>query len=190
MSDPTRRTGAETRAEIQRVAVALFSSQGYEATSMRQIADELGIRKASLYYHFASKEEIVRAGVAGRGDEAAALLEWARSQPAAPDLLERAVLRWVGTYSVEKLRGIRFVNANPALLRTLATGAIGDNLEGVVSVVAAGESDPRRLLMIRMAFLSINAAAAAANGSGASDEDVVAAARETSLAILERLAIP
>ena len=130
----------------------------------------------------------MRAGVASRGDEAAELLEWALSQGAGPDLLERAVLRWVDTYSVDKLRGIRFVNANPALLRTLATGAIGDNLEAVVSVVAAGETDPRRVLLIRMAFLSINAAAAAANGGGASDQDIVASAREASLAILDRLA--
>jgi AcrR family transcriptional regulator len=36
--------------------MALFTSQGYDATSLRQIADRLGFTKAALYYHFPAKE--------------------------------------------------------------------------------------------------------------------------------------
>lgn len=39
--------------------VWLFSVKGYEATSMAQIADAVGVRRASLYSHFHSKEEIM-----------------------------------------------------------------------------------------------------------------------------------
>ena len=186
MSTTPRRTGAETRAQAQRVALSLFTTQGYEATSMRQIADELGINKASLYYHFASKEDIVRATMAGRSAEADALLAWAAEQPPADDLLERTVLRWVDSFSVEKLRGIRLLNANPLLMRTMAgDGArIGDSLAGIVALFCDG-SDPVREVQVRMAFLTINAAVAA--GAGFADDDVVRAARESSLAILERL---
>src|ERR1700709_2705205 len=106
MSSAGRRTGAETRAEAQRVALDLFIDQGYEATSLRQIADRLGINKASLYYHFENKEAIISSVMAGRGDEAEELLRWAREQPTSPDLLEHTVLRWVESLSVEKLRGI------------------------------------------------------------------------------------
>lgn len=173
-----------------RVAVALFTSQGYEATSLRQIAEELGISKASLYYHFASKEDIVRSGLAARGDEAGELLGWVREQEPAPDLLERAVLRWVDTTSVDKLRGIRFVLANPALLRTLsrdAGGDIRDGLEAVVELLTGPGADQERLLLIRMAFLSINSAVAAAAGTSSTDEEIVAAARQLAMAVLARL---
>lgn len=48
-----------TRDEILNVALDLFSVNGYEATSISQIADAVGIRKASLYSHFSSKQEIL-----------------------------------------------------------------------------------------------------------------------------------
>jgi AcrR family transcriptional regulator len=48
-----------TREEILRVALDLFRSQGYDATSLRQIAERLGITKAALYYHFRAKEHLV-----------------------------------------------------------------------------------------------------------------------------------
>ena len=48
-----------TRDEILKVALDLFSVNGYEATSISHIADAVGIRKASLYSHFSSKQEIL-----------------------------------------------------------------------------------------------------------------------------------
>ncbi|MBQ6455529.1 MAG: TetR/AcrR family transcriptional regulator, partial [Mogibacterium sp.] len=48
-----------TRDEILNIALDLFSVNGYEATSISQIADAVGIRKASLYSHFGSKQEIL-----------------------------------------------------------------------------------------------------------------------------------
>ena len=48
-----------TRDEILKAALGLFSVNGYEATSISQIADAVGIRKASLYSHFSSKQEIL-----------------------------------------------------------------------------------------------------------------------------------
>lgn len=48
-----------TKQEILEAALDLFSTQGFEATSVSQIADAVGIRKASLYSHFASKQKIL-----------------------------------------------------------------------------------------------------------------------------------
>ena len=53
------KSGTTTRDRIREVAGELFSSRGYEKTSLREIADELGITKAALYYHFRSKEELL-----------------------------------------------------------------------------------------------------------------------------------
>ena len=48
-----------TKEQIIETALDLFSVYGYEATSISQIADAVGIRKASLYSHFANKQEIL-----------------------------------------------------------------------------------------------------------------------------------
>ena len=50
-----------TKQEILEAALELFSVQGFEATSISQIAAAVGIRKASLYSHFASKQAILDA---------------------------------------------------------------------------------------------------------------------------------
>ncbi|MDT7784417.1 MAG: hypothetical protein QOF58_2836 [Pseudonocardiales bacterium] len=47
------------REQILEAAAALFVAQGFSATSTRAIADSVGMRQASLYYHFAGKDEIL-----------------------------------------------------------------------------------------------------------------------------------
>ncbi|MEZ0493417.1 TetR/AcrR family transcriptional regulator [Kineococcus sp. TBRC 1896] len=60
---PRSRGGADDgrtpRQEILDAAAALFSESGFAATSTRAIADRVGIRQASLYHHFAGKDEIL-----------------------------------------------------------------------------------------------------------------------------------
>lgn len=50
------------------VAVALFNEQGYDATSVAALAARLGLSKAALYHHFASKEEVLEVAVASALD--------------------------------------------------------------------------------------------------------------------------
>ena len=50
-----------TKQEILEAALELFSVQGYEATSISQLAEAVGIRKASLYSHFENKQAILDA---------------------------------------------------------------------------------------------------------------------------------
>ncbi|GAA3241060.1 TetR/AcrR family transcriptional regulator [Pseudonocardia petroleophila] len=52
---------AARRAEIVTAAARIFADQGYAAVGMRDVAEAVGIRGASLYHHFASKEEILYA---------------------------------------------------------------------------------------------------------------------------------
>lgn len=192
-SGRTRSRGAETRAHAQRVALRLFTEQGYGATSLRQIADELGITKASLYYHFDGKEAILRSLLEQRGDEAEALLVWVQGQPVSPALLEAAVLRWVDSFSEDKLQGIRFLAANPLLLAGLTHDdepRVGTALTRLADELSALLPDrtPETVVLLRMALLSINAAVQAAAESGASDAAVVTAARRAARLVLAGLA--
>ena len=50
-----------TKQEILDAALEIFSVQGYEATSISQLAEAVGIRKASLYSHFENKQAILDA---------------------------------------------------------------------------------------------------------------------------------
>jgi len=97
-----RRIVASTRAELRRrevlaAASDLFATNGFEATSMRDIAAVAGLMSGSLYYHFASKEEMyvavqdasiskiynaVEAAIANVGDP------WSRLEAAAVAQLE------------------------------------------------------------------------------------------------------
>jgi AcrR family transcriptional regulator len=52
---------SDTRQRILDVALDLFTEQGYDGTSLREIAEQLGVTKAALYYHFESKEDILLA---------------------------------------------------------------------------------------------------------------------------------
>src|SRR5207237_7975782 len=49
----------EPRQEILRTAARLFQEQGYDATSMNDVAAALKLSKGGLYHHFQSKDEIL-----------------------------------------------------------------------------------------------------------------------------------
>lgn len=52
---------ADTRERVLDVALDLFIEQGFDGTSMREIAERVGVTKAALYYHFQSKDDILMA---------------------------------------------------------------------------------------------------------------------------------
>ncbi|WP_165243907.1 TetR/AcrR family transcriptional regulator [Paludisphaera soli] len=47
--------------QLARAAARLFARRGFEATSTREIVEEAGVAKPTLYYHFGSKEGLARA---------------------------------------------------------------------------------------------------------------------------------
>jgi AcrR family transcriptional regulator len=50
-----------TRERILDAALDLFTDQGFDGASLREIAQRVGVTKAALYYHFSSKEEMLMA---------------------------------------------------------------------------------------------------------------------------------
>lgn len=55
----TKETSGDSRRDILTAAGKLFRTKGYGGTSLREIGDEAGLRKASLYYYFKSKDDIL-----------------------------------------------------------------------------------------------------------------------------------
>jgi TetR/AcrR family transcriptional regulator, cholesterol catabolism regulator len=52
-------SGSDRRIEILRMAARIFLEYGYEATSMNLVAEKCGLTKPGLYYHFASKQDLL-----------------------------------------------------------------------------------------------------------------------------------
>ncbi|MGR4884282.1 TetR/AcrR family transcriptional regulator [Streptomyces sp. LARHCF249] len=111
----------DTRQRIQDVALELFVEQGYEKTSLREIAERLEVTKAALYYHFKTKEDIIVSVFQDLTRPIDELIAWAREQP--PTLeTKREVLR---RYSESMGAGaslFRFMQENQATMRELTIG--------------------------------------------------------------------
>ncbi|MGK5553369.1 TetR/AcrR family transcriptional regulator [Actinomadura kijaniata] len=80
---------SDTKQRILEVARELFAQQGVQRTSLQDIADRLGITKPALYYHFSSREELVRSIVQPILDEEEAFLT---AQEALDEVEPRALL--------------------------------------------------------------------------------------------------
>ncbi|MEU5546481.1 TetR/AcrR family transcriptional regulator [Streptomyces sioyaensis] len=110
-----------TRQRIQDVALELFSEQGYEKTSLREIAEKLEVTKAALYYHFKTKEDIVISLFQDVSRPIDELIVWAEEQPRTLETKREVIRR----YS-EALRSggpfFRFLQENQAAVRDLSIG--------------------------------------------------------------------
>ena len=149
-----QRPGGTPREEILDAAAELFTSRGYAATSTRMIADAVGIRQASLYYHFASKEELLEELLAGTVRPSLAFAAALEADATAPDSrlfslagFDTGVLcggRWnLGAlYLLPEVRGERFAHfrreraelraAYATLIRDLASPDAADELADLV----------------------------------------------------------
>ncbi|CAM5304909.1 TetR/AcrR family transcriptional regulator OS=Streptomyces alboniger OX=132473 GN=CP975_19840 PE=4 SV=1 [Streptomyces alboniger] len=130
-----------TRQRIQDVALGLFAEQGYEKTSLREIAERLDVTKAALYYHFKTKEEILVSIFEDRTQPILDLIEWGRQQPHTLETKQEIVRR----YS-EVLAGatplFRFMQENQATVRELRVGeTFKDRMHGLREIIVDPDSD-------------------------------------------------
>lgn len=80
---PTRRRGpgrpGNDQATVLRKSIALFNRQGYEATSMGDLAKELGLTKSAIYHHIDSKSDLLKQALDEALDNLEAALSSAQS---------------------------------------------------------------------------------------------------------------
>ncbi|GGP37541.1 TetR/AcrR family transcriptional regulator [Streptomyces calvus] len=121
MDGTRQRRRGNTRQRIQDVALELFAEQGYEKTSLREIAERLEVTKAALYYHFKTKEEILVGIFEDLSRPMEELIAWGREQPHTLETKQEIIRR----YS-DALMGaaplFRFMQENQATIRELRIG--------------------------------------------------------------------
>jgi AcrR family transcriptional regulator len=87
-------SNADTREVILTVASTLYATRGYEAVSMRDVAAEVRIKPASLYYHFKDKEALVRESLAYVFAEKTAPMEALLQAGSSPQERFEAFIAW------------------------------------------------------------------------------------------------
>ena len=141
-SVPNRR--GEGTAAILEAAEALFSEQGFDAVSLRQVAERARVSKANIIHHFSSKEGLYHAVLRGALARCDALLESLEEREGDP-------LARLRSYSRENLRQMfDHPTAYRLLLREilehgqergseLAARVVGDSFGRLVALVRQGQ---------------------------------------------------
>ncbi|MFI9605186.1 MULTISPECIES: TetR/AcrR family transcriptional regulator [Streptomyces] len=124
-----------TRQRIQDVALELFAEQGYEKTSLREIAERLDVTKAALYYHFKTKEEILVSLFESLTRPMEDLIEWGRSQPHTLETKQEIVRRYDQALA-DAAPLFRFMQENQATVRELRIGdTFKDRMRGLRDII-------------------------------------------------------
>ncbi|MFZ5510895.1 MAG: TetR/AcrR family transcriptional regulator [Pseudomonadota bacterium] len=92
-SEPGGAEESNRRAELIRAAARLFREKGYDATTIRDIANAVGMRSGSPFYHFKSKQDMLRAVMSEGLQQALAALEQVAARPASPRDKFRGLIR-------------------------------------------------------------------------------------------------
>jgi AcrR family transcriptional regulator len=141
---PVEESGRDTRARIVAAAVHLFARQGYQRTSIRQIAERLGVSKAAVLYHFPAKDRIL----AAVAEPLIADLEGAlrKAEALGPERAPWAALEGWLDATLRHRRWLRMVMQDLALLagEPVAYRRLMRVATRVVELVAGPDPDPAR----------------------------------------------
>jgi AcrR family transcriptional regulator len=142
---------SDTRERIQAVALELFVEQGYDGTSLREIAERLDVTKAALYYHFRTKDDIARSLVEDYATAFDELIEWGEGRPPS-EVLQRFADLVVGRFATV----MRFVQENiPAVKQLGVDVKMADRMKKLFVLMSGAAADPAALLRARLALVAV-----------------------------------
>ena len=131
--------GRSTRGAILAAAARFFADHGYHGTRLHEVAEYVGIQKASIFHYFASKEALYRAVLEDGHGQTEAIIR--RALAVEGGWLERAHAL-VDAY-------VDLVSAHPEQTKILLRQSLGDAPDG-----CDGRQDADRLLALVTAFLA------------------------------------
>ncbi|WP_406451408.1 TetR/AcrR family transcriptional regulator [Streptomyces sp. NBC_00876] len=184
-STPQPRRG-NTRQRIQDVALNLFAEQGYEKTSLREIAEHLDVTKAALYYHFKTKEDILVSIFEDLNRPVEELITWGGTQPRTLETKKEILSR----YS-EALTGaaplFRFMQENQATVRDLSIGVtIKDRVLALVALIKDPDAPLTDQVRCFSALFTLHAGMLALKDVDGDPEDKRKAALEVAVELVTR----
>lgn len=179
---------SDTRERIRSVAMELFSERGYEKTSLREIAERLGVTKAALYYHFRTKEDIVASlseDLRGGIDD---IVQWAQTAPPGRERAREIVIRYGALLHSLGKDMIRFWHENQPAFRDLGFGtSLRYQFRVLADLMTAPGNEPLAVFHARQALLAISWSLSMMGDLPLDDDESNAAAVAIALDILERV---
>jgi AcrR family transcriptional regulator len=148
----------DTRQRALDVALELFTEQGYEKASLREIADRLGIKKASLYYHFPSKEALLAGIMENLLAPVDELVSWSQTQPRTAETRQEMVRRIAVGVRGPWSRWIQFAQANEPTLRDHHKEGeqMRRRLLGLFTAVVDPDAEPRQQVRSLLALVAVH----------------------------------
>ncbi|MEU3729727.1 TetR family transcriptional regulator [Streptomyces sp. NPDC033538] len=115
------RTRRAVRAELAEVAIGLFTHQGFDETTVEDIARAAGMTKRSFFRYFPTKEDVVFDGVDLTGEKVVADIAARPADEDPWDSLHHVLRAWLEEiYASEQvLETLRLIEATPALVGRL-----------------------------------------------------------------------
>ncbi|MGW2331165.1 TetR/AcrR family transcriptional regulator [Streptomyces sp. NPDC001700] len=180
----------DTRQRIQDVALDLFAKQGYEKTSLREIAEQLDVTKAALYYHFKTKEDIVLSLFQDLSKPLDELIAWGERQPRTLETKRELLRRYSSALAdVEPL--LRFMQENQATVRELSIGQVfKDRMIAMSALIRDPDAGLTEQVRCTTALFSMHAGAFALQTIEGDPEEKRQAVLEVALDLLTQAHAP
>jgi AcrR family transcriptional regulator len=182
----------DTRSLILSTAMGMFVDQGYDKTSLREIAEAVGVTKAALYYHFRTKDDIVKAAFDTYRERVADLVGWVEQQPRGRERLEGMVDRLADLIGGDAGLALRFGQSNPTVVAREGRDAADFTVElrRLIAVLAGSRPSAEASMRATLSFgaLVIGSLGESPVLINASPAQRRTAARKIALEILEPLA--
>lgn len=160
MREQADRRRTDTRRRVRAIALELFTEQGYELTSLTQVAQQAGVTRQAVLHHFANKEELLTSSYEELLVALDALIEDARAQPHAAETRMRVVENFDALVRGEHGASLVCAQLNEHALRGLdAARTLQQRLNELTRALAGGEG-PEARMRGRLALSAVVMAAA------------------------------
>jgi len=178
----------DTRSRLRELALQLFAEQGYEKTSLREIAERLGVTKAALYYYFRSKEDIVRSLVEDYFAQMDGLIAWAKVQPRTPATRAEIVNRYLDIVA-NGSAVFRMLQQNQAAVSSLAAAKergelFRERIDALIDLLTEPGAALRDQIRAASCLMGVSLCCMHYQGRGASPEELRAALLDVALELV------
>ena len=145
---------SSTREEILSAAAALFATVGYKGTSLQDIAGAVGCSKATLLYHFATKEVILATLVAPPVRDLATLVDTLEGL-SADAARERTIEGFVDLVLTYRREIALIFHDLPYLLHAPSFADLKELIDHLAAVLAGGTGDPAALVGVQVIMAGV-----------------------------------
>jgi AcrR family transcriptional regulator len=144
----------QTRQRLADAGLRLFLAQGYEATTLDQIADAAGVSRRTIFHYFEQKEDILLAWKTGLGEAIGAAIMTERPDRPPLDVALAAMLKLAGQYQAEDLIRIERLLASTGKLDASNHAKYAEQEQAVFEAFTTLWPAPERRARLRLAAMA------------------------------------